>query len=149
MRVLVVYDTVHGNTQQVAEAIAEGLRTAGDVAVKKMQEAGPDDVGATDLLVVGSPTHAWNMSSATKQFFSRLGDARRDGKAAASFDTKFEQRLAGSAAGKMARALRRLGFRLVSKPENFYVAGMQGPLKPGELERARDFGASLAAAMKA
>ena len=146
MNALVVYHTVHGNTEQVARAIAEALGGSGDVVVKSMADAGPDDLRAADLVVAGSPTHAWSMSKPAKEFFQRLGAERYQGKAAA-FDTKFEPRLAGSAAGKIARALRRLGFEPVGEPQHFFVTGMQGPLKEGELDRAREFGAQLRSAL--
>jgi len=145
MNALVVYHTVHGNTEQVARAIAEGLAEGNEVAVKSMADAGRDDVVGADLVVAGSPTHAWSMSAPAKEFFRGLEGERFEGKAGA-FDTKFQPRLAGSAAGKIARALGRLGLTVVGKPTSFYVTGMEGPLKEGELERARDYGAALRAA---
>jgi hypothetical protein len=43
----------------------------------------------------------------------------------------------------MAGKLRRLGYRIVVDPESFFVLHTEGPLKEGELDRARDWGASL------
>ena len=61
-RALVVYESVLGNTQAVAKAIAEGLGESRPVTVKEVSDAPdaiPPDVG---LLVVGGPTHAFGMS---------------------------------------------------------------------------------------
>ena len=144
MRTLVIYDTLHGNTAKIAQAIAKGLAGAGEVTVKRFTEAESQDLNSADLVVAGSPTHAWNMSRPTKVFFQALGRASFEGKAAAAFDTKFQKRLAGSAAGRISRALEKLGFRIIQKPESFFVRGMEGPLKHSETDRAREFGAQLA-----
>ena len=66
MQVLIVYESVFGNTHQVAGAIAEGIQdgVAGTV-VNCVPVAGAtaDLVAAADLLVVGGPTHARGMTS--------------------------------------------------------------------------------------
>ena len=144
MRVLVVYDTLHGNTGKIAQSIAEGLAAAGEVVIRTMADAGRDDLQFADLVVAGSPTHAWNMSRRAKRFFQRLEQLSYDGRIAAAFDTRFRGPLVGSAAGKISRALEKLGFRIVHKPESFFVRGMEGPLRDGERARARDFGVQLA-----
>jgi hypothetical protein len=40
--------------------------------------------------------------------------------------------------------MKRLGYRIAAKSERFIVAGGYGPLRDGELERARAWGAALA-----
>jgi len=144
MRVLIVYDTLHGNTGKIAQSIAEGLAAAGEVVIRTMADAGRDDLQFADLVVAGSPTHAWNMSRRAKRFFQRLEQLSYDGRTAAAFDTRFRNPLAGSAAGKISRALGKMGFQIIHKPESFFVRGMEGPLRDGERARARDFGAQLA-----
>ncbi len=144
MRVLISYDTLHGNTEQIARAIAERLESAGEVVVKKMEETGPDDVRSSDLVVAGCPVHAWNMSRGARAFVKALGRERFEGKRAAAFDTKFESRFAGSAAKRLLREFGKRGFHTAAAPESFFVTGTQGPLKEGEIERARMFGVKLA-----
>lgn len=58
---------------------------------------------------------------------------------AAAFDTRVESRLAGSAARPASRQLRRRGYGLAGKPEGFIVTSSQGPLRQGELDRAREW----------
>jgi hypothetical protein len=66
---------------------------------------------------------------------------------AAAFDTRMDRpRLPGSAAAGAARELRHLGYDLVARPETFRVMGTQGPLREGELDRARLWGADVARA---
>lgn len=68
-RALVVYHSETGNTEKMALAIAEGIKEAGvDVDVKKVDEAGSDDLIAADAIVLGSPTRFASMSSRMKAF---------------------------------------------------------------------------------
>jgi Flavodoxin domain len=62
MRALVVYESMYGNTRQIAEAIARGLRSAYAVQVVSVASAPYEHVGRYDLVVVGGPTHARGMS---------------------------------------------------------------------------------------
>src|SRR5674476_1375579 len=67
MTALVVYESMHGSTQAVAQAIAEGLAPAGPVYVYEVSALAKAPGGRTitidlDLLVVGGPTHAFGLS---------------------------------------------------------------------------------------
>jgi hypothetical protein len=65
MNALVVYESMFGNTQKVAQAIGEGLSTEMDVDVQEVGVA-PDKIGdQVTLLVVGAPTHAFSLSRET------------------------------------------------------------------------------------
>ncbi len=62
MRALVVYESMFGNTRVIADAVAIGLSTWLDVGLVEVGTADPalnDDVR---LLIVGGPTHAFEMS---------------------------------------------------------------------------------------
>ncbi|HEY6057392.1 MAG TPA: flavodoxin domain-containing protein [Candidatus Limnocylindrales bacterium] len=172
MRALVVYESMFGNTKAVAVAIAEGVGTHLAVDAIEVGEAPmtlPPDVG---LLVVGGPTHAHGMTSAKSRADAaqRAGDRlvsraigmrewleRLDRPAgslpAAAFDTRIKgpELLWGSAAKGAAKRLKDLGFRLLEPPQSFVVGGPAGEmfdrLPAGELERARAWGGSLAAAL--
>jgi hypothetical protein len=68
--------------------------------------------------------------------------ARGQGQAAA-----FETRLwwsPGSAAKTILQELQKAGYTPLAKPQRFIVNGAYGPLRTGELERARQWGAALA-----
>nr|BFE79344.1 hypothetical protein GCM10020093_019450 [Planobispora longispora] len=62
MRALVVYESMFGNTQTIARAIADGLATRMAVDVVEIGAAPAAVPGDVDLLVVGGPTHAFGMS---------------------------------------------------------------------------------------
>lgn len=69
------------------------------------------------------------------------------GRAAAAFDTCMTGPRTGGARAGMARQLRRAGYHLVAEPQSFLVAAVAGPLRPGETERARAWGGTLARAL--
>lgn len=166
MRALVVYETIWGNTGELAKAIAEGLREGAGVEVVDLVEA--TDAPAAiepdvDLLVVGGPTHAFSMSTGSTRDSARQQGATTipargirewleqlappaSAVAVATFDTRtVSPRLPGSAAKKALKRLVAKGFRPVDKPATFGVHGYSGPIADGELERARQWGATLAA----
>jgi len=166
MRALVVYESMFGNTKTIAKAVADGLSSRMSVDLVEVNEAPPAIGDDVDVLVVGGPTHAFGMSRAgTRKGAGEQGapvnvsggiglrewiEAVEGGPAlvgAAAFDTAFKKaRLMGTAARAAEKRLRRLGVRLVAKPESFWVSGTPGPLVVGEEERARRWGAELAAA---
>ncbi|MEV2240414.1 flavodoxin domain-containing protein [Micromonospora sp. NPDC049891] len=162
MYVLVVYESMFGNTEAVARAIGEGLAEHVQVRVAQVSQW-PDATGA-DAVVVGAPTHAFGLSRpATRADAVRQGAAAspevgvrewlatlaRPGLAAA-FDTRIANPLLpGSAAKKVVRTLARAGWRLVVPAESFFVGGTKGPLRNGEFDRARRWGAELAARITA
>jgi hypothetical protein len=172
VRALLVYESMFGNTRDIALAVADGIATrlaVDTVEVSQAPAVVPPDVA---LLVVGAPTHVHGMTTpksradaaerAGDRLVSRgIGmrewlDALRPVAAplpVAVFDTRIKGPglLWGSAAKVAARRLRELGFRLVGEPEDFLVGGPTGPLfdrlVDGELERARAWGAELASAV--
>lgn len=176
MKVAVVYESLFGNTHEIAEAVAAGVsdaQPAAQVELVRVAEADAERVAQADLLVVGGPTHMRGMTTG----FSRKMGVSAEGKkepaerhelepdaegpgirdwihrlpkpaggppSAAAFDTRVDARLAGGAAGGIARRLRSHGYAVVSEPEGFVVEGEgKGPLRAGELDRARAWGASL------
>jgi|SRR3972149_4838674 len=149
MRAFVVYDSAFGNTEKIAQAIASGIAAEtsdGQVRLTRAQNASPSNVGGFDLLVVGCPTQAWRPTGMTRTFLENLKAVPLVGKRAAAFDTGFSVWYAGSAARRIARALRRQGCALVVPPERFLVMGTEGPLAEGELERAAAWGREIARA---
>ena len=62
MKVVIVYESMYGNTHHVASAIGAGLRGVADVAVVPVEQASEELVDVADLLVVGGPTHVHGMS---------------------------------------------------------------------------------------
>jgi len=77
-KVLVVYDSRTGNTEQMATAVAEGAKNAGaEVEIKKATRVGLDDLEAADAIVLGSPTHFGTMSENMKSLISESHTIRK------------------------------------------------------------------------
>lgn len=165
LRALVVYESMFGNTEAIARAVAEGLQldevVADVVAVTDAPHELPADL---DVLVVGAPTHAFSLSRA-----STRRDAVRQGASATSAETGLREWLTGvsgigplpplavfdtrvtkvrrlpMAAGPVAaRVGRHRGFQLITSPVAFLVADLRGPLADGETARAAAWGHRLA-----
>ncbi|WP_439381082.1 flavodoxin family protein [Amycolatopsis lexingtonensis] len=164
MRILVVFESMFGATEEIAEAIGKGLAATAPVEVVNVDKA-PRELTGVDLLVVGGPTHVHAMSraatrkSAAEQSeqptHSQTGvrewldslESVPAGLPAATFDTRLDKPrvLTGAASLGEAKRLRRRGCRLVRPAESFFVETSPadaGP-KPGEVERAEAWGAAL------
>ena len=146
VKALVVYYTVYGNTERVAKALAKGLEDGGvKVDVVKVDTVKFEELGRVDLLVVGSPVHAWNIPKPVKEFLERLNSVEGlTGKRAFAFDTKMKSRLAGNAGGKIERKLKDLGLTIMKPSVSAIVKGREGPLEGGAEETFRQMGAEFA-----
>jgi flavodoxin len=143
---LVVYYSKFGNTQKVAEAIAEALESEGAVRVVHAERLTASELKDTDLVVMGSPTHRMNLPEAVRSVLEALPKRILRGASVAAFDTSYK--MSGllarfTAAPKLARKLRKLGGRQVVPPETFCVVEKEGPLCDGELERSKAWGEAI------
>lgn len=137
MKVLVVYDSVYGNTEQIARAIGGAITE--DVKVIHVRETEPAELLGIDLLIVGAPTQGGRPTTAMQNFLKKASPSDIQDLKIATFDTRISARwvgIFGYAAGRIAKSLKKKGGILIKDPEPFFVAGTQGPLKEGELERA-------------
>jgi flavodoxin len=172
LRALLVYESMFGNTELVASAVATGLRREGvEVTTFEVNDAPAHDAApAHDLLVVGAPTHAFSLSrhatredavrqgaeparaaTGLREWIDTMSTTDHGIRLAACFDTRVTKvrRLPKAASTRAAHLLRRHGATLVDRPSGFLVHDTQGPLEPDELARAEDWGARLAEQVKA
>lgn len=72
IRILVAYDSYTGNTEKMAEAVAEGARLAGaEVFLKKVSEVTVKDFLENDGFAFGTPTHCGVMSTKMNELFNK------------------------------------------------------------------------------
>jgi Flavodoxin len=180
MKITIVYESMFGNTHEVAEAIGDGVRQAqpdAELACVPVTEASPELIKDTDLLVVGGPTHMRGMTSGFSRKIGVSGEDKleaqgepahemeedaegpgvrewfdglpkvKNGGGAAAFDTRLPSRMAGGAARGIGRQLRKHGYQLVTEPEGFVLDDAYGPMRAGEIERAKEWGAQLVRAI--
>jgi hypothetical protein len=161
MKALVVYESMWGHTAAIARAIADGIGP--DARAVTTDEATPEALAEADLVVAGAPVLAFNL--ATEGIRDKL--AADSGKAptppdldhpsmrswldelpeghgrAAAFETRIWWSPRG-ATPAIDRGLRRAGYRKAAKAQKFVVEGTYGPLREGEIDRARRWGVELA-----
>lgn len=151
MNCLVVYDSVFGNTAQIAQRIGAALDVLGNAVTLPVGQVTAESMGEVDVLIVGSPTRGFRPTEGITQFLNALNKHQLEHVAVAAFDTRialdtiqssvfrFIVDKGGYAANTIAQALHKKGGKLLVPPEGFIVTGEQGPLQAGELERAADW----------
>ena len=75
MRIIIVYDTKHGNTKLVAEKIVEGIDEIGGIetTVIDVEEADLEKVASYDAVLIGSPNHMGGPVRGIKKLIDKLG----------------------------------------------------------------------------
>lgn len=144
MKALVVYDSVFGNTEKVAQAMGAAL----GCEVRRATEVTPEQLTGLDALIVGSPTQAFQALKPVKAFLKSIPAGSLKGVKVAGFDTRMDVKEVNNAvltvfAKAFGYAAEPIGKQLVKKggtqavpPAGFVVNGEKGPLRDGELERA-------------
>ena len=166
MKAVVVYESIFGNTAAIAKAVAEGLGP--DAAALTTDEATSAVVAGAEVVVAGAPVIAFGLASDKTR--DGIGRGERNAEtppdvahpslkswldampsghgAAAAFETRLWWSPRG-ATGSIERALRGAGYATIAKAQRFVVEGKYGPLREGELDRAREWGHQLAVAAAA
>ncbi len=162
MRAIVVYESHWGNTAAIGRQIAAGIGPS--TLALSTDEATPAMLAAADLVVAGAPVLGFRLP--TDAMLATIADTRSPspdlshppmrawlerlpaGRArCAAFETGLWWS-PGGATGTIERELERAGYSPLSRATRFVVKGRYGPLRSGELERARDWGRALAEAMR-
>ena len=86
-RVLVAYSSRTGNTEKMANYIAEGVRITGNEAVVIKVEGikKPEEIQGYDAYIFGSPTYHKDMTAPMKTFLFLAQKAGLEGKLAGAF----------------------------------------------------------------
>lgn len=143
-KVVIVYDTVYGNTARAAEAIGDGMKEAGlEVELRHVKDIKPEYVTAFNLIVIGSPTHAGDMSEDMRGFMKGLKGLTLEGKKGTAFDTRYVGEEIGAAVA-IESSMRELGIDVVVPGSPFMVKGGEGPMAEGELPKCKEFGRAIA-----
>jgi flavodoxin I len=69
LKILVIYYSRTGNTEKMANAVAEGAKSAGNVEVELNYHVEADDLVRFDALLVGAPTYYHEMPIEVKKLF--------------------------------------------------------------------------------
>jgi NAD(P)H dehydrogenase (quinone) len=73
--VLITYHSVTGNTEKMAQGVAEGAKAVSGttVVLKRVGDVTSNDLVSSDAVIVGSPVYFGNMSGEVKTFFDNWG----------------------------------------------------------------------------
>jgi flavodoxin len=162
MNALILYESVYGNTEQIAQAVATVLAPTFSVGLARADELSRIEAAGVDLLIVGGPTHRQRISAALEAVLEATPRGALKGVQVAAFDTRYRMAawLAGSAARRIARRLCQLGGSLLVPAESFFMERDVPPegtkrrheierLEPGELQRAAEWAQKVEAAATA
>lgn len=148
MKVLIIYDSYFENTKKIAQSIGKAFKNA---VVKNTKDFKLKDLDDVNVLVVGSPTRAFNFSEKTKEFLNKIPKEGLKGKKVATFDTRiddkevkskilgFLMKTFGYADKKIMKVLVEKGGEKITDPQGFIVLDKEGPLKDGEIQRAEEW----------
>jgi len=158
LRVLLLFDSRGGLTEQLAEAIAEGVRTVPGAALRyrRLDDADPKELLDLDALIVGSPN--WSgMTGKLKEWFDYSGDLWETGELAGKVGACFTagwSRSAGTEATllQLLHLLLSHGMIIVGLPwsermrraASYYGATAHGEVTEDDREQARALGRRVA-----
>ena len=152
MKALIVYDSVYGHTEKIAQAIGKGLTNKYEYSVVKGNNVGKNQLEELNLLIIGTPTHGGRWTEAIRDFLKEISGMKLEGVKVAVFDTRTEstgiiggiERIFGRVAPRLAEEMKKHERNVIIEPEGFVVKGRKGPLKEGELQRAENWGNQIA-----
>jgi len=144
-KALILYDSIFGNTKKVAMSLSRGLE-AGGVYVDSSSIEDFDTIELTnyDIIGIGGPTHFRGASKAMKSFLSKIKHIKLENKYGFAFETKADFRLAGSAAKRIIRYLRKMKIVIIHSNITGFVIDKEGPLKESSLNKMENVGLNIA-----
>jgi hypothetical protein len=159
---IVVFESVWGNTAAVAKAIAEGL----EARAFPTDAVPTEQLASAHLIVAGSPVFGFSLP--TERMRTSILSNETDGPTpdlshpslrswldalpaghgrCAAFETRIWWSPRG-ATGTIQKRLSALGYPPIAKAEKFVVRDKYGPLREGEIERAKAWGRALKEALE-
>lgn len=149
MKILFVCDSLYGNTQKIAETIQDELVEFHTINLINISKFSEEQLKQYDALFIGAPTHAFRAKQETIDLLESLEPKTIKNYPVLSFDTRIElstikNRLwrwmvnkAGYASPYINKQLKSKGANVLTKPKGFLVMDKEGPIKPGEIEKAK------------
>ena len=146
MKVLIVFDTKHGNTQQVADLIADGINSVegNETEVMNVKDFKLSENKTYDLILIGSPNHVGSHVKSIKKFIKNLSSASVKASSFAAFDTYMSKDFE-KAVKKMEKQIsENLPDSTMALPGlSIKVGGMKGPIVD-DLSKCKEYGIKLA-----
>lgn len=142
--VIVIFDTKHGNTKQIAEEIGAGIRDAGDIdcTVANFKDTNPSNLASYDGILFGCPVHVFSATRGMKGYINKAAKVGLAGKRGATFETYLNLNHLGKATRKLESIISKKAPDMILFSPGFsaLVKGMEGPLEESEIPKAQEFG---------
>lgn len=146
MNILIIYDSLYGNTEKIAQYIAEKLKAKHNVTIEKVKDDSINKIKEAELIIIGSPTHGFNASQNTLNFIKQLNNEILKDKKIAVFDTRtiptdvpkffrFMIQKAGYASPKLEKFFKTMGCNIIAESIGINVHGKEGPIVEGEMNK--------------
>lgn len=146
MNILIVYDTVYGNTEKIAKAIYDNVSKIHVVQLKSVDEVIDKDFKTIDFLIMGSPTHGGWYTDNFKVLFENVDGGLFSNVQTVTFDTSTATednrslynkltKMFGNASVRLANQLKSNGAKVIDT-KIFIVEDREGPLRKKEIEHA-------------
>lgn len=156
MNVLLLYDTLFGNTRKIAAAIHSSFLASNKVSFLRVDEILDKDVKPIDLLIIGSPNINGKVLPSIIDFVNSIPDEDAKRIQFACFDVRIEptielketgkvSNIEGYAAYRLDKLLSKKGAKWIIAPVGFLKLEKEGPLKEGETERAKNWAKKIIA----
>jgi len=145
MKGFVAYDSVHGNTKQIAQAIADEIKAEGHEALLHSAREGVPDKLDADFMFIGSPTRMAKATRPAKRFVKKLAKSTWGEKPVCLFDTVMpgveaqKGRWSRTAAQELQDLARDRGLNPHSSVLHAIVTGLKGPLAQDAAEKTKVF----------
>jgi flavodoxin I len=138
-KMYVIYDSLTGNTELMAKAIADGAKSIKDVEVvlRKLDESfSPEELVDASAVVLGSPTIYGDVSDRMKSLLEAIKKIRLGGKIGAAFGS---YQWSGEAPSILSEAMKSLGMNIIG-PELLVELTPKG----SDLKKCGEFGEAIA-----
>ncbi len=139
VKLLVLYDSQTGNTEKMANAVAEGARSVQGVEAELKYYAGSDELAEAAAIIFGAPTYYHDITLPIKQMLEEAAKAgvKLKGKVGAAFGS---YGWSGEAPKQVLEILKnKFGMKTVEPP----IEVLYEP-KPAQLEECRKLGKRVA-----
>lgn len=143
-KAIILYDSVYGNTKKVAMSLSRGLEAGGlYVDSCSIQDFDNIELKNYEVIGIGGPTHFHGASKHLKSFLKRIKYLKMEDKYGFAFETKGDFRLAGSAARRVTRYLKKMKLKIIHPTFTGIVLNKEGPLQENTSDMMEQAGLNI------
>lgn len=152
MNIIIIYDSVFGNTKEVAQGIKLALeKEDNEVSLYHVKDINQSQLIVADLIVIGSPTRGFKPTKDVVAFIKSMDKTLLRKSKFGVFDTRmdietvdnkiltFMAKRFGYANDTMTKLIKKQGGEILGQARGFVVEESEGPLRKDELTKIEAF----------